>query len=85
MSAATAIGYLGRTASALLLAAASWFGGGASAADPLGHFPVNSGQVSVSRSAPARSWPTNYTLPIQRVSWARASSLADCMAVPLTA
>ena len=48
MSAATAIGYLGRTASALLLAAASWFGGGASAADPLGHFPVDSGQVSVS-------------------------------------
>ena len=37
MSAATAIGYLGRTASALLLAAASWFGGGASAADRAGN------------------------------------------------
>jgi poly(3-hydroxybutyrate) depolymerase len=48
MSAVTAIRYFGRTASALLLAAAAWFGGGASAADPLGRFPVDSGQVSVS-------------------------------------
>ena len=36
-----------RIASALLLAAAAWFGGGASAADPLGRFPVDPKQVSV--------------------------------------
>src|SRR5438128_1569348 len=35
------------TAMALLLAA-TWFGGGASAADPLGRFPVDPDQVSVS-------------------------------------
>src|SRR5215472_12472756 len=36
------------TALALLLVAAAWFGGGARAADPLGHFPVDRAQVSVS-------------------------------------
>src|SRR6267142_4028412 len=36
------------TAMALLLVAAVWFGSGAWAADPLGHFPVDPAQVSVS-------------------------------------
>ena len=36
------------TALALLLVAAAWFGGGARAADPLGRFPVDPAQVSVS-------------------------------------
>lgn len=38
---------LARAAGALL-AAMAWFGGGASAADPLGRFPADPGQVSVS-------------------------------------
>jgi len=37
-----------RAARALLLAAMAWFGGAASAADPLGRFPANPSQVSVS-------------------------------------
>src|SRR5438045_2914543 len=32
----------------LLLVAVAWFGGGASAADPLGRFPVDPAEVSVS-------------------------------------
>src|SRR5467141_2924092 len=36
------------TAMALLLVAAGWVGGGAWAADPLGRFPVDAAQVSVS-------------------------------------
>jgi poly(3-hydroxybutyrate) depolymerase len=39
---------IGRAAPALLVAAAAWFGGSASAAEPLGRLPANPGQVSVS-------------------------------------
>jgi poly(3-hydroxybutyrate) depolymerase len=39
---------IGRAAPALLVAAAAWFGGSASAAEPLGRLPADSGQVSVS-------------------------------------
>src|SRR5712671_5148010 len=37
-----------RHTAAMLLLAAAWFGGGASAADPLGRFPVDPAEVSVS-------------------------------------
>src|ERR1700747_1917739 len=37
-----------RHRAAVLLLAVAWFGGGASAADPLGRFPVDPTQVSVS-------------------------------------
>src|SRR5438132_9427918 len=37
-----------RHTAAVLLLAAAWFGGGASAADPLGRFPVDPAEVSVS-------------------------------------
>jgi poly(3-hydroxybutyrate) depolymerase len=43
----TAAPSLGRAAGALLLAASAWFGGGASAADPLDRFPADASQVSV--------------------------------------
>jgi poly(3-hydroxybutyrate) depolymerase len=39
---------IGRAAPALLVAAVAWFGGWASAAEPLGRFPADPGQVSVS-------------------------------------
>jgi poly(3-hydroxybutyrate) depolymerase len=39
---------IGRAALALLVAAAAWFGGCASAAEPLGRFSADPGQVSVS-------------------------------------
>ena len=42
------VGRSGRTAAALLLAASAWFAGEALAADPLGRFPVDPQQVSVS-------------------------------------
>src|SRR5580704_11207444 len=37
-----------RLTAAVLLLVATWFGGGASAADPLGRFPVDPAEVSVS-------------------------------------
>src|SRR5437660_12307222 len=37
-----------RHAAIALLVAVAWFGGGASAADPLGRFPVDAAEVSVS-------------------------------------
>src|SRR6266481_2550069 len=37
-----------RHTAAVLLLVATWFGGGASAADPLGRFPVDPAEVSVS-------------------------------------
>jgi poly(3-hydroxybutyrate) depolymerase len=40
--------YIRQMATALLLVAAVWFGGTASAADPLGRFPIDPAQVSVS-------------------------------------
>jgi poly(3-hydroxybutyrate) depolymerase len=45
--AASAVPSLWRVAAALLLAASAWFGGCASAADPLGRFPADPSQVSV--------------------------------------
>ena len=39
---------IGRAAPALLVAAAAWLGGCASAAEPLGRFPADPAQVSVS-------------------------------------
>ena len=39
---------MGRAAQALLVASAAWFGGWASAAEPLGRFSADPGQVSVS-------------------------------------
>ena len=45
--AASAVPSLWRVAGALLLALSAWFGGSASAADPLGRFPADPTQVSV--------------------------------------
>jgi poly(3-hydroxybutyrate) depolymerase len=42
------VGRFGRTAASLLLAASAWFAGAALAADPLGRFPIDPQQVSVS-------------------------------------
>ena len=46
-TAASAVPSLWRVTGALLLAASAWFGGSASAADPLGRFPADPTQVSV--------------------------------------
>src|SRR5258707_6468123 len=48
MSIKSAYRFVRHTAMALPVAAAAWFGGGAWAADPLGRFPVDPAQVSVS-------------------------------------
>ena len=48
MSIKSAYRFVRHTAMALPVVAAAWFGGGAWAADPLGRFPVDPAQVSVS-------------------------------------